>query len=60
MYMDKGLDTGDIIMQKEVEISPDETGGSLYDKLAQVGSGLLIKGVTGGNQRQSHANTADW
>ena len=45
MYMDKGLDTGDIIMQKEVEISPDETGGSLYDKLAQVGSGLLIKAL---------------
>ena len=35
MYMDEGLDTGDILLQAKLEISPDETGGSLHDRLAQ-------------------------
>lgn len=34
MYMDEGLDTGDILLQKKMKIPPDETGGSLHDKLA--------------------------
>lgn len=42
MYMEKGLDTGDIICQSIVPISPDETGGSLFDKLATEGAALLI------------------
>lgn len=36
MYMDEGLDTGDILLQSRVEISPNETGGSLHDRLADV------------------------
>ncbi|MCB2198749.1 formyl transferase [bacterium] len=32
-YIDPGVDTGDIILQREVEISPTDTGESLYDKL---------------------------
>lgn len=32
--MDVGLDTGDIIAKKQVRIAEDETGGSLFDKLA--------------------------
>ncbi len=36
MYMDEGLDTGDILLQSRVEIAPDETGGSLHDKLAGI------------------------
>jgi methionyl-tRNA formyltransferase len=42
MRMDEGLDTGDIISQKEVEIAEDETGGSLFDRLAGEGAALLI------------------
>ena len=34
MRMDVGLDTGDIIAKKQVRIAEDETGGSLFDKLA--------------------------
>lgn len=34
MYMDEGLDTGDILLTKNIEIAPDETGGSMHDKLA--------------------------
>lgn len=43
MYMDKGLDTGDIIDQKIIEIAPDETGGSLFDKLAVLGGELIVE-----------------
>ena len=43
MYMDKGLDTGDIIDQKSIELAPDETGGSLFDKLAVLGGELILE-----------------
>src|SRR5262245_25787428 len=36
MYMDEGLDTGDILLQRTIEIRADETGGSLHDRLAQI------------------------
>ena len=37
MLMDEGLDTGDILKQYELPIADDETGGSLFDKLAIIG-----------------------
>ncbi len=43
MYMEKGLDTGDIIMQSRFALAEDETGGSLFDKLAVEGADLLLK-----------------
>lgn len=45
MYMDVGLDTGDIILQAKTPISPEETGGSLHDKLAVLGADLLIQAL---------------
>src|SRR5437588_2504515 len=36
MYMDEGLDTGDVLLQKRIEIAAGETGGSLHDRLAQI------------------------
>ena len=41
MQMDVGLDTGDMLLTKEVDIDPEETGESLHDKLAGLGSDLL-------------------
>ena len=41
--MDIGVDTGDIISSQEVEITEEETGGSLFDKLAVTGAQLIIK-----------------
>ncbi|MEI6379236.1 MAG: methionyl-tRNA formyltransferase [Candidatus Falkowbacteria bacterium] len=41
MLMDKGLDTGPILAQQAIAIAPDETGESLYDKLADAGARLL-------------------
>lgn len=43
MRMDEGLDTGDMILKKEVELAPDETGGSLFDRLAAVGAELAVE-----------------
>ena len=43
MQMDVGLDTGDIIAKKQVRIAEDETGGSLFDKLAAVGAELCVE-----------------
>ena len=47
MQLDEGLDTGDMLLKKEVEIAPDETGGSLHDRLAGLGSGLLLDTLKG-------------
>jgi len=43
MYMEKGLDTGDIILQSTIPLAENETGGSLFDKLAVEGADLLIE-----------------
>lgn len=43
MYMEKGLDTGDIILQSRLKLAEDETGGSLFERLADEGAQLLIK-----------------
>ncbi|MCI7739755.1 MAG: methionyl-tRNA formyltransferase [Clostridiales bacterium] len=42
MKMDEGLDTGDMIAKAVVPLAADETGGSLFDKLSQIGAQLLI------------------
>ena len=43
MYMDEGMDTGDIILKQEVEIGEDETTGELWDRLSKIGGELLVK-----------------
>ena len=43
--MDEGVDTGDIILEEKVEIRPDETGGSLFNRLAEVGAELCVKTI---------------
>ncbi|MDD4112704.1 MAG: methionyl-tRNA formyltransferase [Herbinix sp.] len=44
-HMDVKLDTGDIILQESIPIADDETGGSLYEKLARLGAELLVKAL---------------
>lgn len=41
MYMDEGLDTGDILLKRSIPIAPNETGGSLHDRLADISPGAL-------------------
>ena len=43
MYMDIGLDTGDIILKEEVEIDKDETTGELWARLSTIGAKLLVE-----------------
>ncbi len=43
MYMDKGLDTGDIALQKAISIQEDETSGELFVRLASLGADLLLE-----------------
>lgn len=43
MYMDKGWDTGDMLLKEEVEIGSKMTVGELHDRLAEVGSKLLVE-----------------
>ncbi|MCD6219257.1 methionyl-tRNA formyltransferase [Candidatus Calescamantes bacterium] len=43
IFMDEGIDTGDIILQEEVEILPDDTTLSLESKLSERGAELLVK-----------------
>lgn len=42
MYMDEGLDTGDILLQRKIDILRDETGGSLHDRLAELAPDALL------------------
>lgn len=43
MYMNEGMDTGDMILKEEVEIGRNETTGELWTRLAKVGADLLVE-----------------
>ena len=43
MYMDTGMDTGDMILQQETEIKENETTGELWDRLSIIGANLLVE-----------------
>ncbi|RJP86051.1 MAG: methionyl-tRNA formyltransferase [Desulfobacteraceae bacterium] len=47
MLMDKGLDTGEILLTAEIPIQPDDTSQALHDRLAIEGSELLKKTLAG-------------
>jgi methionyl-tRNA formyltransferase len=45
MQMEAGLDTGPVLLHRSIPIGADETGGTLYDKLAALGAVLLAAGL---------------
>lgn len=45
MYMDIGMDTGDMILKEEVTIGEDETTGELWERLSKIGGELLVKTI---------------
>lgn len=45
MQMEKGLDTGDMLLKAEVDIEPGETGESLHDKLMAAGAELIVEAL---------------
>jgi len=45
MQMEKGLDTGPVLLALSIPIAPDDTGGSLHDKLSSLGAQVLSDGL---------------
>lgn len=45
MYMDVGMDTGDMILKEEVSIGDNETTGELWERLSKIGGELLVKTI---------------
>ena len=45
MYMEKGLDTGDVILQKSLKLAPDETAGTLHDRLGELAGPVLLEAM---------------
>jgi len=45
MYMDQGLDTGDILLQHKLDVLPTDTGGSLHERLAQIAPEALLESL---------------
>ena len=45
MQMDEGLDTGDMLLKGEIALDPQETGGSLFDRLSALGARLLVEAL---------------
>lgn len=45
IYMNEGMDAGDIILTKEVTIREDETTGELWNKLSKIGAELLLETI---------------
>lgn len=46
MRMDEGIDTGDMILKEEVVLDKEETGGSLFERLARAGAALCVETLT--------------
>ena len=47
MRLDEGLDTGPVFLCEETGIGPEESVQQVYDRLAEIGSGLMVKTVEG-------------
>ncbi len=59
MQMDAGLDTGDMLLEQCCNIDNDETGGSLHDKLAELGKPLLNEALTALEQGKTQPAVQD-
>jgi methionyl-tRNA formyltransferase len=46
MFMAKGMDTGDMLLKTEVEITPEDNFASIHDKMAEAGANLLLETLT--------------
>lgn len=47
MHIDEGVDTGDILLQEETPVDPEDTAGTLFERLAHLGANLLVKTLDG-------------
>ncbi len=61
IYMDEGLDTGDVLLQSHIDILPNETGGSLHNRLAKIAPQSLsdaLQQLTSENPARTSQNSA--
>jgi len=47
MFMDERMDTGDILIQREIEIKEDDNAGTLHDRLSQIGRDVILETLDG-------------
>ncbi|WP_446745821.1 methionyl-tRNA formyltransferase [Silvibacterium acidisoli] len=47
MRIDEGLDTGDMLLQRELAVGPDQTSADVYPLLAEMGAGLMVETLAG-------------
>ena len=59
MMMDEGMDTGDILLQREIPVDPQETAETLHDKLAILGATLLLESLAGLKEGKLHPISQD-
>lgn len=62
LFVNERVDAGDVIFQEPVPIGPDDTGGSLHDRLAAAGAALLartVEAVAAGNAPRRPQNDAE-
>jgi len=61
MLMDKGLDTGDILLQEELDISSEDSAETLSNKLSELGAALLLETISGikDGSLKPHKQTGD-
>jgi len=59
MQMALGLDTGDMLLKQAIALAPDETGGSLHDKLAHLGAKTLLKTLSDPEHYRNQAKVQD-
>jgi methionyl-tRNA formyltransferase len=59
MRIDAGLDTGDILLQKEISIVPSDTAETLVPRLAAVGADLMVETLRGLQARTIHPRPQD-
>ena len=61
MQTEVGVDTGDILMQKELDILPEETAGELFERLSLLGAEIIteaLDNIESGNITRTHQNEA--
>ncbi len=58
-FLDKGIDTGGVIMQEAVDVGPDETTGDVYERLRMLGAGMIIRAADQIERGEAHPAPQD-
>jgi methionyl-tRNA formyltransferase len=58
-FLDKGIDTGGVIMQEAVDVGPDETTGDVYERLRMLGAGMIVRAADQIERGEAHPAPQD-